>query len=404
LDRKVSENSEDDSALYLTGVLIATRSASKHFCSLGLSLQLNPAVVWLALSVPLNKYFRLSMGTILTATSNFSLLGDYIMVALLLLACLMGLSGALNVLRSRPVWERPTSIVLCAVNLVFMVGFVWICWLHYQIYCHLPLELPANLADWLNRQLTAMNSRTAYALPLYDPANPPRYAIPVWIENEKYYFWFMCYSIMVLIVHWRVNNHRLKAVLHLILAGQVAILFFAADPFKHPLPRFFAEVSPWLESGQSHMGRIGHFMRLYPRMIFYYNAHYMWLHPPLLFLAYACITLTFVASIFMLVRREPAIEVFGYDFAKLGYFLLTLGMLLGYPWALQSWGANWWWDPKICSSIMMWAIFTTYLHTRIYIHKAGMWYFCSALGILCYLSMIFTFLTSFYFPGEHTFQ
>jgi cytochrome c biogenesis factor len=152
------------------------------------------------------------------------------------------------------------------------------------------------------------------------------------------------------------------------------------------------------------MGQIKAFMGLYPRMIFYYNTPYMWFHPPLLFLAYACITITFVTSVFMLAAREFSVETLGYGYAKLGYFLLTLGMLLGYPWALQSWGANWWWDPKICSSIMMWAIFTTYLHARIYVRKPGMWYFCSALGILCYLAMIFTFLTSFYFPGEHTFQ
>ena len=36
-------------------------------------------------------------------------------------------------------------------------------------------------------------------------------------------------------------------------------------------------------------------------------------------------------------------------------YLFALGMLLGYPWALQAWGPNWWWDPKICSSLMMWA-------------------------------------------------
>ncbi len=344
------------------------------------------------------------MRTIENITGDFSLVGNYIMVALLLLACLTGLCGVLNVLRSRPIWRRQTSLLILAVNIVFVAGFLWICWFHYQIYCHLPLELPANLADWLNKQLTAMNNRAAYALPLYDPTSPPRYSIPVWIENEKYYFWFMCYAIMVLVVHWRVENHRLKAALHLILATQVAILFFAADPFKEPLPRFLAEVGPWFESAHSPMVRFRSFMRLYPRMIFYYNASYMWLHPPLLFLAYACITLTFVAAVFMLFSRESVIEVFGYDFAKLGYFLLTVGMLLGYPWALKSWGPNWWWDPKICSSIMMWAIFTTYLHTRIYLNKRGMWYFCSVLGILCYLAMLFTFLTSFFFPGEHTLQ
>jgi hypothetical protein len=342
------------------------------------------------------------MGQILAAASNFSLLGHYVMVALALLACLMALSGALNLLCPTPIWESQTRYVLFALNLAFVVGFLLICWFHYQIHCHLALELPSNLVGWLNKQLTAMNSRAANALPLYDAANPPRYTIPVWIENEKYYFWFMCYGIMVLVGHRRIKNHRMRAVLYLLLAGHVTILFIAANPFKQPLPRFFAEVRPLFEAGQSSISQMGRFMRLYPKMIFYYNAHYMWLHPPLLFLAYACITMTFVASVFMLTGREAAVEIFGYDFAKLGYLMLTLGMLLGFPWALKAWGPNWWWDPKICSSIMMWAIFTTYLHTRIYIRKTSMWYFSSALGIVCYASMIFTFLASFYFPGQHT--
>ena len=214
----------------------------------------------------------------------------------------------------------------------------------------------------------------------------------------------MCYSIMALIAHYRIRYHRLRALLNLLLSVQVLILFFAVDPFSNPLPGFFAEVRPWFEAAISPRERIGILMRLYPRMVFYYNASYMWVHPPMLFLAYGCITLTFVTSVFMLVKRDEAIETAGYDFAKLGFLLLTVGMLIGYPWALKAWGPNWWWDPKICSSIMMWSVFSTYLHTRLYAGRQGMWYFTSALGILCFLAMIFTFLTSLFFPGEHTSQ
>ncbi len=334
----------------------------------------------------------------------FSLAGSCLMAALLVIAGIIGISGFINLLRSEPVWQRAGSVLLVVINVVFVAGFLWICWFHYQIYSHFSLELPANLAGWLNRQLMLMNSHAAYAFPLYDQANPPRYAIPLWIENEKYYFWYMCYSIMALIAHCRIKNYRFRAVLHLILSVQVAILFFSADPFSKPLPMFFDEIRPWIEAGQAPMERVRLFMSMYPKMIFYYNAQYMWFHPPMLFMAYACISLTFVSSVFMLFRREPAIELEGYVFAKLGYFLLTLGLLLGYPWALKAWGPNWWWDPKICSSLMMWAVFSTYLHTRLYLSRTGMWYFSSILGILCFLSMIFTFLTSYYFPGEHTFQ
>ena len=336
--------------------------------------------------------------------ARFSSMGASLMLVLLSFSVLCGLSGTVNLFVAAPRFSRQTGWLLAAVVGVFVAGFAIICWFHYRIYLSLPLQLPDALGSFLNSKLKAMNNQSAYGMPLYDAANPPRYIIPVWIENEKYFFWVMCYAIMALIAHFRLPHHRFRAVLHLVLLVQVLLLFFLADPFGHPLPRFFDEITPWFAGGMPAMQQLGLFMKLYPRMIFYYNAEYMWFHPPLLFLAYACITLTFVTSVFMLVKRQLEIEVLGYDFAKLGYFALTLGMLLGYPWALQAWGPNWWWDPKICSSIMMWAIFSTYLHTRLYANKKAIWYFSSVLGILSFLAMIFTFLASFYFPGEHTFQ
>ena len=334
----------------------------------------------------------------------FSLGGNVLITILLILSVIISLSGVLNLCSSSPRYQRSSTVILVAINLFFVVGFLWICWFHWQIYLKLPLEMPENLIAWINRQLGMMNKNSDYGLPLLNAAAPPRYKIPLWIENEKYFFWFMCYGLMALLVHFRLPGHRFRAILHLFLAVQVVILYVWADPFASPLPQFFGEISPWFAPGLPVSAKAGYFMRLYPKMIFYYNAEYMWFHPPLLFVSYGAITIIFITSVFMLVQRELAVEKVGYEYAKLGFFMLTLGMLLGYPWALKAWGPNWWWDPKICSSLMMWAVFSTYLHTRLYANKRFMWYFTSFLGILCFVAMIFTFLTSFYFPGEHTFQ
>jgi len=334
----------------------------------------------------------------------FSQGGGILLVVLLILSGGITVSACANLIGRKPVWQEATSALLISINLFFILGFLWICWFHWQIFIKLPLELPENLSGWVNRQLEIMNSNSDYGMPLYNPADPPRYRIPLWIENEKYYFWFMCYAVMALLVHFRLQAQRFRAVLHLFLAVQVAGLFFLVDPFNNPLPQFFGEIAPLYKAGQSLMQQAGHFMRLYPKMIYYYNAEYMWFHPPLLFISYGSITIMFITSVFMLIKRDLETEKIGYGYAKLGFFMLTLGMLLGYPWALKAWGPNWWWDPKICSSLMMWAVFSTYLHTRLYANKKYMWYFTSILGIICFLAMIFTFLTSFYFPGEHTFQ
>lgn len=333
----------------------------------------------------------------------FSRVGTVIVWTLAVLAVPLGLSGVVNLCRPIPGTQRLTGVLFILVAVMFLAGFALICWFHYRIYLDLPLELPANLAAYLNSRLEMMNRGAEYGLPLYDAGNPPRYVLPLWLENGKYYFWFTCYALMALTAHFRLDNPRLRALLHILLALQVAVLAAAASPFNEPLPAFLGAVEPWFTRDLAPAQRLGLFMQLYPKMIFYYNAGYMWFHPPLLFLSYACITMTFAASVLMLVRREPAIEIMAYDHAKLGFFLLTLGMLLGYPWALKAWGPNWWWDPKVCSSIMVWAIYSTYLHTRLHAHKPFMWNFSAVLGILCFLAMLFTFVSSFFFPGEHTF-
>jgi len=333
----------------------------------------------------------------------FSKIGHFFELLLLTAAIGAGGLGIFSFGRTRPRIEQWAGILHGITGLLFLVGFLLLCWLHYVIHQQFSLTLPVDVAAWINQQLAQSSAGSAYGLPPYDPARPPRYSIPMWIENEKYYFWFMCYALLSLVAYRRTASRRLRAVLHIFLAAQVIILFWLADPFSEPLPRFFAEIRPWQEAVEPFQ-QAGLFMRLYPKMVFYYNAHYMWLHPPLLFVAYGCITLTFIASLFMLTGREAAYEALGYDFAKLGYFVLTLGMLLGYPWALQAWGPNWWWDPKICSSIMMWVVFSGYLHTRLYASKPAMWYFSALLGMLSFVAMIFTFLATFYFPGEHTMQ
>ncbi len=334
--------------------------------------------------------------------SQFSQAGNLIMLLLVITSGLTGLAGAVTLVRPTRTLLGISRLSLVITVLIFLAGFFLLGWFHYHIYTSLPLELPTSLAEFLNRRLELMNSRSPYAIPLYDPENPPRYIIPLWLENGKYYFWFMCYAVMVLVAHFQVKSARCLSLLHILLVTQVVILYFLVNPFENYLADFFAQITPWFTENLHPGDRFRLFMQLYPRMIFYYNAEYMWFHPPLLFLAYGCITVTFAASVFMFAGRKLTVEKLAYDYAKLGYFLLTLGMLLGYPWALKAWGENWWWDPKICSSIMMWVIYSTYLHTRLYANKIGMWYFSSFLGVLCFLAMIFTVLASYFFPGEHT--
>ena len=105
---------------------------------------------------------------------------------------------------------------------------------------------------------------------------------------------------------------------------------------------------------------------------FYYNAWFMWVHPPLLFFSYGAFVISFVATLLMIRERHSAFETTAYRWARLGYLSLTAGMLLGFPWALMSWqGESWWWSGKVNMSIMMWVLYTAYLHARLYLRTRG---------------------------------
>ena len=296
--------------------------------------------------------------------------------------------------------DRAEGWNLAAVIAALVGSFCLLAWYHVRIWQELPLALDPRVGQQLNAYL----AQGGGGLPPVDWSRPPRYALPLWIEGEKFFFWALVYGLALLYPFSRRAGRAFRTGLYLLLNVYLAGVVLFAKPFTAPLAQFRGEIAPWFAAGATVGAKAQLFFKLYPRMVFYYNAEYMWIHPPMLFAAYALLTVTLVGCVFMLfsARREQEREAYAY--AKLGYLLLTVGMLIGYPWALQAWGANWWWDPKIAASIMMWLLYSAFLHTRIYVHRRRVWFLHAGLGILCYLSLVFTYFMSWYFPGEHTFQ
>ena len=115
--------------------------------------------------------------------NQFSTLGAYPALALAVVSGAAVAVGMAETCRREPLPAAVSRGLLMVMSLLLGLGFILICWFHYRIYTDLPLELPPRVAAWINQQLGAMNAGAAYGLPLYRPAAPPRYAIPVWIEN-----------------------------------------------------------------------------------------------------------------------------------------------------------------------------------------------------------------------------
>ncbi|VVB84948.1 Cytochrome c biogenesis protein CcsA [uncultured archaeon] len=262
---------------------------------------------------------------------------------------------------------------------LYILGFMVIILFHIQIYNTVLIEYPAGL------QL---------------PVESSRFAVPLWIESEKLYFWAMVASVFALTVKGR---KELLSFLGIILSVFSSLVFFFSNPFKDPLPIVNGEITRWYAAlaGNDNIYQVAG--TLYGRITYYYNATYMWAHPPLLFIAYASLIITFAACVYMLMSHERVYDEIAYRYAKPGYILLTAGMLIGYPWALEAWkDSAWWWDPKISGSIMMWVLYSAYLHARIYVDRGKLWRTTALLGILCFVSLVFTYLLTYIVPGIHS--
>ncbi len=228
-------------------------------------------------------------------------------------------------------------------------------------------------------------------------------AVSLWVESEKLYVWALIVALMGVVM--RRHREELLPGVMLAVAGLSAGAALIGAPFTRPLPGFLAQYYGYLQA--TSMGGVAAqqgFEGMASAATYYYNAWFMWVHPPLLFLAYGAFTISFVATIQMIVQRRSSFETTAYRWARLGYLPLTVGMLLGFPWALMSWqGEAWWWSGKVNMSIMMWMLYTAYLHARLYLRRQGMWKTVAALAVLSFLILVLTYLATYVVPGAHSY-
>ena len=93
----------------------------------------------------------------------------------------------------------------------------------------------------------------------------------------------------------------------------------------------------------------------------------MVIHPPLIFFGYSfCMHLTFIGISSFLQNSEQSIAERIYPVARLGFFVLTLGIGLGGLWAylILDWGGYWAWDPVETGSFLPWLALVILSHLR----------------------------------------
>lgn len=68
------------------------------------------------------------------------------------------------------------------------------------------------------------------------------------------------------------------------------------------------------------------------------------------------------------IAKLPSLDIldlYNHKLVSIGFFLLTISILLGAMWAHNVWGALWRWEPKEIWSVVTWIIYAAYLHTRL---------------------------------------
>ncbi|MFZ3383203.1 MAG: cytochrome c biogenesis protein CcsA [Candidatus Methanoperedens sp.] len=116
---------------------------------------------------------------------------------------------------------------------------------------------------------------------------------------------------------------------------------------------------------------------------------WMTVHPPLMFIGYATMTIPFAAAIVYLFTKEDGWEELGRQWARFTWLFLGMGIAVGGVWAylVLGWGGFWAWDPVETASFIPWLTLTAFMHAAA-LHRKNKATFSIAAPILAVVSFI----------------
>lgn len=90
----------------------------------------------------------------------------------------------------------------------------------------------------------------------------------------------------------------------------------------------------------------------------------LYIHVPSVVASYVAFSVTFVASVLYLWKRERRFDRLAYTSAELGQLFLTIVLVTGPIWGKPVWGTWWTWDARLTTALILWFIFAGYLMVR----------------------------------------
>jgi len=148
------------------------------------------------------------------------------------------------------------------------------------------------------------------------------------------------------------------------------------------------------------------------------QSHWMSIHIPVIFTAYAAFGNAFAVGLAYLIqerqlkskhptsmafRLPPLEELDGLIFHVIVFALpvLTIGVLLGARWAHVAWGRYWGWDPKETWAFVTWLVYGIYIYMRLFVGWRGRK--TVYLSLAGFAVVIFTYVGVNYLSALHGF-
>lgn len=97
----------------------------------------------------------------------------------------------------------------------------------------------------------------------------------------------------------------------------------------------------------------------------------LYIHVPSVVASYVAFTVTFVASVLYLWKRERRFDRVASASAEVGMLFLTMVLVTGPIWGKPVWGTWWTWDARLTTALILWFIFATYLMVRAWAGPQG---------------------------------
>lgn len=131
----------------------------------------------------------------------------------------------------------------------------------------------------------------------------------------------------------------------------------------------------------------------------------LFVHVPAAWMSMLFFFLSFVGSLFYLLRKNLFWDRLAHSAAEIGVVLTGLALILGSIWGKPTWGVWWTWDPRLTTTALLFIMYSGYLIVRRLLEdpeKRAR--FAASIGLLIFLNVPIVYLSVRWWRSLHQVQ